>query len=230
MVFRQEMGRKGPRFHNQGAFRQPSRGAARARAHRGRRTAVLGRLRARGGPNEELVRNAGERRARRARGIHRNRRVRSSPTGTGTRARYYDLLSHACFQPNCSPTKSRSESRLVTSFSPGIALTACSVPAEPSGTFAQIANPDVRRALQRELVDEGALVAVELEGLRGKRFVLADELALLESPPEPTPTVAFIAPFDCVPVGHEAAREAVFGSSTTCGRASSPATKRRWGY
>jgi uncharacterized protein len=64
------------------------------------------------------------------------------------------------------------------------------------GTFARIANPDVRKALHKELVELGALVPVEVEGMRGKRFVVADEVALLEAPPEPPPTVAFIAPFD----------------------------------
>jgi uncharacterized protein YcaQ len=64
------------------------------------------------------------------------------------------------------------------------------------GTFARIANGDVRRALHRELVDSGALVPVDVEGMRGKRFVVADELDLLQTPPEPPPTVAFVAPFD----------------------------------
>jgi uncharacterized protein len=64
------------------------------------------------------------------------------------------------------------------------------------GTFARIADPDVRRALHKELVELGALVPVEIEGLRGKRFVVAEELALLEAPPEPPPSVAFVAPFD----------------------------------
>jgi uncharacterized protein YcaQ len=64
------------------------------------------------------------------------------------------------------------------------------------GTFARIANPDVRRALHKEAVERGELVPVEIEGLRGKRFVVADEVGALEAPPEPPPSVAFIAPFD----------------------------------
>jgi hypothetical protein len=64
------------------------------------------------------------------------------------------------------------------------------------GTFARIANPDVRRELHRELVELGALLPVEIEGMRGKRFVVAEEAALLEAPPEPPLSVAFIAPFD----------------------------------
>jgi uncharacterized protein YcaQ len=34
------------------------------------------------------------------------------------------------------------------------------------------------------------------EGLRGKRLVLAEEVELLEAPPEPPPSVAFLSPFD----------------------------------
>jgi uncharacterized protein YcaQ len=64
------------------------------------------------------------------------------------------------------------------------------------GTFARIADGDVRRVLQSELVEQGALVPVEVAGMRGKRFVVAEEVALLESPPEAPPSVAFIAPFD----------------------------------
>ncbi|MGZ6329168.1 MAG: DNA glycosylase AlkZ-like family protein [Candidatus Limnocylindrales bacterium] len=70
------------------------------------------------------------------------------------------------------------------------------------GTFDRIAPPRStperpgRDALHRELVEDGALVPVEVEGVRGKRFALAGELGLLGAPPEPTPSVAFIAPFD----------------------------------
>jgi hypothetical protein len=64
------------------------------------------------------------------------------------------------------------------------------------GTFARIANPDLRRALHDEAVERGELVPVEIEDLRGKRFVVAEEVAELEAPPEPPPSVAFIAPFD----------------------------------
>jgi uncharacterized protein YcaQ len=64
------------------------------------------------------------------------------------------------------------------------------------GTFDRIAPPAERNELRKELVELGALVPVDIEGVRGKRFVLAEELPLLQAPPEPTPSVAFIAPFD----------------------------------
>jgi uncharacterized protein YcaQ len=53
-----------------------------------------------------------------------------------------------------------------------------------------------RTALREELVENGDLVPVEVEGVRGKRFVLRDEVALLEAPPEPPTSVAFLPPFD----------------------------------
>jgi uncharacterized protein YcaQ len=37
---------------------------------------------------------------------------------------------------------------------------------------------------------------VEVENVRGTRFVLRAEVDLLERPPEPAPTVAFLPPFD----------------------------------
>ncbi|HET7571541.1 MAG TPA: crosslink repair DNA glycosylase YcaQ family protein [Gaiellaceae bacterium] len=53
-----------------------------------------------------------------------------------------------------------------------------------------------RRALHASLVEEGAIVPVRVEGVKAVRFVLAEELPLLEAPPEPPPAVAFLSPFD----------------------------------
>jgi hypothetical protein len=55
-----------------------------------------------------------------------------------------------------------------------------------------------RTALREELVQDGELVPVEIEGLRGKRLALREEVGLLEAPPGPPPSVAFLAPFDPV--------------------------------
>jgi uncharacterized protein YcaQ len=96
------------------------------------------------------------------------------------------------------------------------------------GTFARICNPPERRALHQELVDTGSLVPVEIEGLRGKRYVLAEELALLEAPPEPTPSVAFIAPFDSL-LWDTALLEGLFDFEYVWEGFFQPA-KRRWGY
>jgi uncharacterized protein YcaQ len=53
-----------------------------------------------------------------------------------------------------------------------------------------------RTALRSELIEDGALVPVTIDGVRGKRFVLREEVAQLEAPPEPPPSVAFLPPFD----------------------------------
>lgn len=53
-----------------------------------------------------------------------------------------------------------------------------------------------RTALREQLVASGELVEVEVEGVRGKRFVLCEEVDLLARPPEPSPSVAFLSPFD----------------------------------
>jgi uncharacterized protein len=54
-----------------------------------------------------------------------------------------------------------------------------------------------RHALRDELIDSGELVPVQVEGV-GTRFVLEDEVAALEAPPELQPSVAFLPPFDAL--------------------------------
>jgi uncharacterized protein len=96
------------------------------------------------------------------------------------------------------------------------------------GTFARIANPDVRRELHKELVELGALVPVEIEGLRGKRFVVAEELEQLRAPPEAPPSVAFIAPFDSL-LWDTALLAKLFDFDFVW-EGFFKAEKRRWGY
>ena len=96
------------------------------------------------------------------------------------------------------------------------------------GTFARIANPDVRRALHKELVESGVLVPVEIEGLRGKRFVLPGEIGLLEAPPEPPSSVAFVAPFDSF-LWDTALLAKLFAFDFVWEGFFKP-EKRRWGY
>jgi uncharacterized protein YcaQ len=55
-----------------------------------------------------------------------------------------------------------------------------------------------RSALRKELIEAGELMPVDIEGVRGKRLVLREEVELLEAPPEPPPSVAFISPFDAL--------------------------------
>ena len=54
-----------------------------------------------------------------------------------------------------------------------------------------------RHAIRDDLIGAGEIVPVDVEGV-GKRFVLKDELKVLEAPPEPPPSVAFLPPFDAL--------------------------------
>ena len=69
---------------------------------------------------------------------------------------------------------------------------------------------------------------VDVEGVRGKRLVLAEELALLEAPPEPAPSVAFVAPFD--PLLWDTALLASLFDFDYVWEGFFPPAKRRWGW
>jgi uncharacterized protein YcaQ len=97
------------------------------------------------------------------------------------------------------------------------------------------AQPDPRRpelpgrnALRDELVERGDLVPVDVEGVRGKRFVLAAEVGLLSAPPEPPPSVAFLPPFDPL-VWDRGLLGSLFGFDYVWELFLPPA-KRRWGW
>jgi uncharacterized protein len=101
-------------------------------------------------------------------------------------------------------------------------------PGGAGGTFARIADPSERNALRKELLERGDLVPVDVEGVRGKRLVLAEELALLEEPPDPPPSVAFIAPFDSL-LWDTALLASLFDFEYVW-EGFFTAEKRRWGY
>ena len=85
-----------------------------------------------------------------------------------------------------------------------------------------------RAELREQLVAEGEVVPVEVEGVRGTRFVLRDEVGLLSAPPEPPPSVAFLAPLDPF-VWDRQVLQPLFGFEHVW-EVYMPAHKRRWGY
>jgi uncharacterized protein len=85
-----------------------------------------------------------------------------------------------------------------------------------------------RTALREELVEDGELVPVAVEGVRGKRFVLREEADLLKAPPEPPPSVAFLPPFDPL-VWDRGLLGSLFGFDYVWELFVPPA-KRRWGW
>ena len=113
--------------------------------------------------------------------------------------RYYDLLERL-LPADVLARKTSAESNSGTSSCPATAPMACSASAAPetsSAGRAGEAGPAVagypgRNALREELVERGDLVPVEVEGVRGKRFVIKEDVELLEAPPDPPPSVAFL--------------------------------------
>jgi uncharacterized protein YcaQ len=98
-------------------------------------------------------------------------------------------------------------------------------PAKPDPRFPGFPG---RTALREELVERGELVPVDVEGVRGKRFVLADEVERLDSAPEPPPSVAFLPPFDPL-VWDRSLLGSLFGFDYVWELFLPPA-KRRWGW
>jgi uncharacterized protein YcaQ len=102
------------------------------------------------------------------------------------------------------------------------------------GTFDRIAPPNStpertgRNELREELVELGALLPVDVEGVRGQRFVLAEELARLQAPPAPRSSVAFIPPFDSL-LWDNALVASLFDFDYVW-EGFFPPAKRRWGY
>jgi uncharacterized protein YcaQ len=143
------------------------------------------------------------------------------------KTRYYDLLERllpADVLAHEVPEREQVRHKLLSRYRAHGLLAAGGA----GGTFARIANPPERKALQKELVEIGALVPVDVEGVRGKRFVLAEELALVQAPPAATPSVAFIAPFDAL-LWDTSLLSSLFAFEYVWEGFFTPA-KRQWGY
>ncbi len=147
--------------------------------------------------------------------------------------RYYDLLERllpAGLLAHEVPAREQLRHKLLSRYrAHGLLGTASA-----GDTFYRIAHPESapgrpgRNELREELVELGALVPVDVEGVRGKRLVLAEELALLQAPPAPAPSVAFIAPFDSL-LWDKALIAKLFAFDYVWEGFFRPA-KRRWGW
>ncbi len=228
--FRHVMGRKGPRFH-----------AAALADNATVAENVLERIRAEGPlSSADFERETGP--TKNWFGMPENavRAVLEAYTVTGViglarrdrNRRYYDLLERllpADLLAQEVPEREQLRHKLLSRYRAHGLLGAGGA----GGTFDRIAPPRStpervgRDALHKELVDLGALVPVEVEGVRGKRFVLAEELALLQAPREPMASVAFIAPFDSL-LWDTALLASLFDFDYVW-EGFFPAAKRRWG-
>ena len=85
-----------------------------------------------------------------------------------------------------------------------------------------------RNALREELVERGELVPVQVEGVTGRRFVLREEVAHLEAPSQPAPSVALLPPFDALVWDRRLLGE-LFGFDYVW-ELFIPPDRRRWGW
>ncbi len=67
-----------------------------------------------------------------------------------------------------------------------------------------------------------------MEGLRGKRFVISEDVELLEAPPNPPPSVAFVPPFD--PIVWDRGLLGSLFEFEYVWELFLPPAKRRWGW
>jgi len=229
--FRHVMGRKGPRFHV--AVLADNAGVA---------DRVLERIRAEGPlSSHEFERETGPTEDWFGMPDNAVRAVLEAYTVTGViglarrdgNHRYYDLLDRLLPAELLAQEVSEREQlrhKLLSRYRAHGLLGAGGA----GGTFDRIAPPRStgqrpgRNELRAELVELGALVPVDVEGIRGKRFVLSEELALLHAPPDPTPSVAFLAPFDSL-LWDNALLAHLFNFDYVW-EGFFPPAKRRWGY
>ena len=85
-----------------------------------------------------------------------------------------------------------------------------------------------RTELHAELVKLGKIVPVEIEGVRGTRYVMRDEVDLLMAPAAPAPSVAFLPPFD--PLVWDIAFLGKLFDFEYVLELYHPEPRRRWGY
>ena len=143
--------------------------------------------------------------------------------------RFYDLIERLVppgLLAEREPAEKANRHRLLSRFR-AIGLMAASGQAELF--YATGATSDRRRHIDG-LVDDGTLLPAEVEGQKGLRYLLADELPILETARrEPTPAaVTFLAPLDPL-IWDRRLMRTLFGFDYIW-EVYTPAAKRRFGY
>jgi hypothetical protein len=88
----------------------------------------------------------------------------------------------------------------------------------------------VRRTAR--LVEDGLLLPVDVEGMKGTRYILAEEEPILDATADPgsiTPSVSFLAPLDPLTWDRKGLLRGLFGFDYLW-EVYVPEAKRRWGY
>lgn len=141
--------------------------------------------------------------------------------------RYYDLIERLVPSEVLASRESEADAmrhRLLSRYR----AVGLSTPAAQAEVMYGTGSAEQRRTLTAELVEAGLLVPLQVAGLKGLRYALADEQALL-APGDPVPpAVALLAPLDPLVWDRRLLRE--LWSFEYLWEVYVPAAKRRWGY
>lgn len=148
--------------------------------------------------------------------------------------RYYDLIERvipAARLAERAPADAARRHRLLSNFR----ATGMTSPVNGNlpEAMTRVGKADERVRWTDELVDEGVLLPIAVEGLRGLRYVLAEERSILDASAADTaaqsvPDVSFVAPLDPLAWDRRLLRE-LWGFDYTW-EIYVPEAKRRWGY
>jgi uncharacterized protein YcaQ len=144
--------------------------------------------------------------------------------------RYYDLIERLVPSKLLARRETEEEShrhRLLSRYR-AVGLLGLQAPAD---VIYSTGKAPERAAWTAQLIDDGTLLPVAVEGLRGTRLMLADEEPILDATQDPAsvpPAVTFMAPLDPLIWDRRMLRD-LFGFDYTW-EVYVPAAKRRYGY
>ena len=147
--------------------------------------------------------------------------------------RYYDLIDRLVpkeLLERSEPEEDAMTHRLLSRYR----ATGMTMPS--NGTQSEVmysAGSTAERVRRTEhLVDAGILLPVDVEGLKGPRYILASEESILDHSADPgslTPSVSFLAPLDPLTWDRKGLLAGLFGFDYLW-EVYVPEAKRRWGY
>ena len=147
--------------------------------------------------------------------------------------RYYDLIDRVVpreLLERSEPEEEAMTHRLLSRYR----ATGMTMPT--NGTQSEVmysAGSTAERVRRTEhLVDTGILLPVDVEGLKGTRYILASEESILDGTADPnslTPSVSFLAPLDPLTWDRKGLLRGLFGFDYLW-EVYVPEAKRRWGY
>jgi len=142
--------------------------------------------------------------------------------------RFYDLIERlvpADVLAAREPVEAQMRHRLLSRYR----ATGLTTPAAQAEVMYSAGTAAERRAMTLELADEGLLTEVTVDRLKGTRWMLTEELGLLEAVDQPAdPTVAFIAPLD--PLAWDRGLMRGLWDFDYLWEVYVPEARRRWGY